>query len=194
MLSTGFTFGQFVKQSPAKPTPVKPATTKAVQTKPTTAKPSTAKSSAAKPGTAKPSSLLKVIKEGEGIEGIKVGKSTSKDVIKKFGKVYRWEVNKKYSYQMTYDSAGLSFYFCQNDKREEIFLIEIKSPFKGKTSKGVTLGKSTKEETEKIYGSPKDGFEYKGINFYYNRYGKRTLITEIDITENSGLRQCDAKK
>ncbi|MEQ1603455.1 MAG: hypothetical protein ABL999_01150 [Pyrinomonadaceae bacterium] len=148
----------------------------------------------AKPARTEKPSTLKVIKEGVGIDGIVVGKSTSKDVAKKFGKVYRWEVNKKYSYQMTYDSAGVSFYFCQNDKREEIFLIEIKSPYKGKTSKGVTLGKSTKEETEKIYGKPKDGFEYPGINFYYNRYGKRNLISEIDITEKSGLRQCDAKK
>ena len=137
---------------------------------------------------------LNVIKEGSGIEGIKVGKSTSADVIKKFGKVYRWEINKKYSYQMTYDRVGLSFYLCQTDKTEEIFLMEIKSPYKGKTSKGVILGKSTKEETEKIYGKPKDGFEYTGINFYYNKYGKRNVITEIDILETSGLRQCKERK
>jgi len=159
----------------------------ALQTKPT-AKAQAKPTQPAKPGG------LKIIKEGVGIDGIVVGRSTSKDVIKKFGKVYRWEVNKKYSYQMTYDNAGVSFYFCQSDKTEEIFLIEIKSPYKGKTTKGIVLGRSTKEETEKIYGKPKDGFEYPGINFYYNRYGKRNLITEIDITEKTGLRQCDAKK
>lgn len=136
----------------------------------------------------------KLIKEGVGVEGIKVGRSTSADVIKRLGKVYRWEVNKKYSYQMTYDSIGLSFYFCQSDKTEQIFLIEVKSPYKGKTSKGVLFGRSTKEETEKLYGKPSDGFEYQGINFYYNRYGKRNIITEIDIVESTGLRQCDAKK
>ncbi|MFT3742702.1 MAG: hypothetical protein QM785_00275 [Pyrinomonadaceae bacterium] len=158
------------------------------QTKPIAAKPKPTPTPTAKPGSSK------VIKEGIGIDGVTVGKSTSKDVIKKFGKVYRWEVNKKYSYQMTYPDAGVSFYFCQNDKREEIFLIELKSPYKGKTSRGITLGKSTKEETEKIYGKPKDGFEYPGINFYYNRYGNRNVITEIDILEKSGMRQCDAKK
>ncbi len=141
-----------------------------------------------------PKQQLRLIREGVGVDGIAVGKSTSGDVVKKYGKVYRWEVNKKYSYQMTYDKAGVSFYFCQNDKREQIFLIELKSPFMGKTSRGVTLGKSTKEETEKVYGKPRDGFEYPGINFYYNRYGKRNIITEIDITEKSGIRQCDAKK
>lgn len=111
----------------------------------------------------------KVIKEGSGVEGIAVGRSTSADVIKKFGKAYRWEVNKKYSFQMTYPERGLSFYFCQNDKREEIFLIEIKSPFRGRTSRGVILARSTKEETEKIYGKPIEGFQYRGIHFYYNR-------------------------
>ena len=137
---------------------------------------------------------LNIIREGVGIDGIRVGRSTSADVIKKFGKVYRWEVNKKYSYQMTYDSLGLSFYMCQADKSEVIFLIEIKSPYKGKTSRGIILGKSTKEETEKIYGKPSDGFEYPGVNFYYNRYGKRNLITEIDILERSGMRQCKTAK
>lgn len=137
---------------------------------------------------------VKIIKEGEGIDGLVVGRSTSADVIKKYGKVYRWEVNKKYSYQMTYADLGLSFYMCQNDKKEEIFLIEIKSPFKGKTSKGITIGRSTKEETEKAYGKPIEGFQYPGIHFYYNKYGNRNLITEIDIVEKKGLRQCDAKK
>lgn len=137
---------------------------------------------------------LNIIKEGVGIQGVTVGKSTSEDVIRRFGKVYRWEINRKYSFQMTYLELGLSFYMCQRDKREEIFLIEIKAPFKGKTSRGIILGKSTKEETEKVYGKPHDGFEYKGINFYYNKYGNRKLITEIDVLENSGMKQCDDAK
>jgi hypothetical protein len=135
-----------------------------------------------------------VVKEGKGVEGISVGNSKMDDVIKKFGKSYRWQINKKYSYQMTYDNVGLSFYMCQEDKRKEIFLIEIKSPYKAKTSKGVILGKSTKEETEKIYGKPKDGFEYRGVSFYYNKFKKKNLISEIDITENSGIRQCKVGK
>jgi hypothetical protein len=135
----------------------------------------------------------KVVKEGVGIEGIRVGKSTAKDVVKTFGGRYRREVNKKYSNQLTYDRLGLSFYYCQSDKKETIFLIEIKSPYPAKTSRGVVLGKSTKEETEKIYGKPRNGFEYRGVNFYYNRYGNRRVISEIDVVENKGLRQCDAK-
>ena len=95
---------------------------------------------------------------------------------------------------MTYDRVGLSFYMCQSDKHKVIFLIEIKSPYKAKTSRGVILGKSTKEETEKIYGKPLTGFQYKGINFYYNNYGTRKLISEIDVLENAGIRQCKAGK
>ena len=95
---------------------------------------------------------------------------------------------------MTYSRLGLAFYMCQSDKRKEIFLIEIKSPYKAKTSKGITLGKSTKEETEKVYGKPKDGFEYRGVSFYYNTFGGRRIITEIDVTENSGIRQCKVEQ
>ena len=191
LFTAAFVSGQLLPSKPVKQTKT---VTKAKTTTPAKTTPSgkaTAKAKSAAPAKA---GSLKIIKEGVGIEGIAVGKSTSGDVVKKFGKVYRWEVNKKYSNQMTYDNAGVSFYFCQNDKREEIFLIEIKSPFNGKTSRGVTLGKSTLEDTQKIYGKPTEGTQYKGIHFYYNRYGKRNLISEIDIVENTGLRQCDAKK
>ena len=135
-----------------------------------------------------------IVREGKGIEGIVVGNSTMDSVIKRFGKGYRWQVNKKYSYQMTYDRKGVSFYMCQSDKRKQIFLIEIKSPYKAKTSRGVILGKSTKEETEKIYGKPHDGFEYHGVSFYYNKFGDRKLISEIDVVESKGIRQCKVDK
>lgn len=66
-------------------------------------------------------------------------------------------------------------------------------PYKAKTSKGVILGKTTKEKTENIYGKPKDGFEYRGVSFYYNTYRNRKVISEIDVTENKGLRQCQER-
>jgi hypothetical protein len=133
---------------------------------------------------------ISIIKEGVGIEGIAVGKSTVDDVVKKFGKNYRWLTNKKYSYQMSYERLGLSFYLCQADTRKQIFVIEIKSPYKAKTSKGIVLGESSLEDIEKKYGRSTSGLEYKGVNFYYNRYGKKTIVTEIDVVENTGIRQC----
>ena len=140
------------------------------------------KTAAQKPG---------VIREGVGIEGIVVGKSTMDDVIKKFGRDYKWLTNKKYSYQMTYAHLGLSFYICQADKRKEVFVIEIKAPYRAKTGRGVLLGQSTVEEIEKIYGKLKSGLEYRGISFYYKRVGKKRIVSTIDVTENTGIRQCD---
>ncbi|MBC7798122.1 MAG: hypothetical protein H7Z37_14720 [Pyrinomonadaceae bacterium] len=132
-----------------------------------------------------------VIKEGKGIENISVGKSTMKDVEKRFGAEYKLITNKKYSYQMYYGKSGLSFYTCQLDPKKEIFLIEIKSPYKAKTSKGIELRKSTVEDVEEKYGKPERGLRYKGIYFYYNKINGKQLVTEIDVMENSGIRQCD---
>lgn len=141
-----------------------------------------------------PAPKLNVIKEGVGIEGIVVGKSTMDDVVKKFGRDYKWITNKKYSYQMSYARLGLSFYICQTDKRKEIFVIEIRPPYRARTSRGIVIGKSTVEDIEKIYGKLKSGLEYRGISFYYNRAGKKRIVSSIDVTENSGIRQCKENK
>lgn len=135
-----------------------------------------------------------VIKEGKGMSGITIGKSSMDDVIKKFGKEYKWIVNKKYSYQMNYYKLGLAFYICQSDKRKQVFVLEIKSPYKAKTSKGIIMGKSTLEDVQKKYGKLKSGLEYRGISFYYNKVNGKSVISEIDVTENSGIRQCKVGK
>lgn len=140
------------------------------------------------------SESFNAIKEGKGMSGITVGKSTMDDVIKKFGKEYKWIENKKYSYQMSYYKLGLSFYICQSDKRKQIFVIETKAPYKAKTSKGIILGKSTLEDVHKKYGKLKSGTEYRGVSFYYNKIGGKNIITGIDVTENSGIRQCKVGK
>ena len=134
-----------------------------------------------------------VIKEGVGIGKLKVGVSTKKDVEKEFGKKYKWITNKKYSYQMTY-ANGVTFYICQADIRQEIFDIEIRSPFQGKTSRGITLRQSTIEDVKKIYGTAKKGLRYQGIEFYYQKIGGKNVVTVIDVVEKSGLRQCAENK
>jgi hypothetical protein len=139
---------------------------------------------------AKQTEKVVVVKEGVGFNGLSIGKSTMSDVAKKFGKDYKWVVNKKYSYQMTYAKLGLAFYMCQTDKRKEIFDIEIRAPFQAKTSKGVILGKSTLEEIYKIYGKSNDGLEYRGVSFFYANFKGKKTVTVIDIVENSGIRQC----
>ncbi len=134
-----------------------------------------------------------VVKEGVGFNGIAVGKSTMADVAKKFGKDYKLKNHKKYSSQMIYPN-GVSFYYCYADKRKVIFDIEIRAPFQAKTSKGITLGKSTLEDIYKVYGKTADGLQYRGVSFFYvNNKGKKT-VTVIDIVENSGIRQCTESK
>lgn len=140
--------------------------------------------------TSKDDKNYKIVKEGVGFNGIAVGKSTIKDVEKKFGKGYKLIKHKKYSTQMQYPN-GLSFYACQSDKNGEIFDIEIKQPYKVKTSKGIVLGKSTLEDINKIYGKSKDGLEYRGVSFFYSNFKGKKTVTVIDIVENSGIRQCD---
>jgi hypothetical protein len=142
----------------------------------------------------KPTETYKIAREGVGLEGITVGKSTVADVEKKFGKNYKWTAHKKYSYSMAYPKLGLTFYICQTDKRREIFDIEIRQPYRAKTSKGIVLGKSTVEDIYKIYGKSKDGLEYRGVSFFYANFAGKKTVTVIDIVENSGIRQCKEAK
>lgn len=141
------------------------------------------------PPKPKPKIQYQTAREGIGVEGVTVGKSTKKDIEKNFGKKYQWTANKKYSYQMTYTN-GLTFYICQADKNQEIFDIEIRSPYKAKTAKGIKLRESTLEDVKRIYGKAEDGLRYRGIEFYYQKLGGKNLITVIDIVEKTGLRQC----
>lgn len=135
---------------------------------------------------------IKVVREGIGFDGIVVGKSTDSDVIKKFGKKFELKKHRKYSYQMVYPN-GVSFYYCQSDKRRQIFDIELRAPFEGKTSRGITLGKSTLEEIYRIYGkkAKDEGLQYRGVSFYYKKRNGKNIVTVIDIVENKGIRQCD---
>ncbi len=144
--------------------------------------------------TVKKAETYKIAREGVGIEGIVVGRSTVADVIKKLGKNYVKKTYEKWSFSINYSKLGLAFYYCQTDKSKEIFDIEIRAPYKAKTSKGVILGKSTLEDIYKIYGKSKDGLEYKGVSFFYANYKGKKTVTVIDIVENSGIRQCKENK
>jgi hypothetical protein len=144
--------------------------------------------------TPKPKETLNLIREGKGMDGFTIGKSTMDDVVRKFGRDYKWTVNKKYSFQMTYSKLGLSFYICQSDPKKQIFVLEMRAPYKAKTSRGIVLGRSTLEDINKAYGKAQSGTEYRGISFYYNKIGGKNVVTVIDVTENSGIRQCKVGK
>lgn len=147
-----------------------------------------------KPKAAKETENYKIAREGVGIEGITVGRSTAADVIKKFGKNYVKKTYGKYSFSINYPKIGLAFYYCQTDKKQEIFDIEIRAPYRAKTSKGIILSKSTLEDIYRIYGRSNDGLEYRGVNFFYAKVGGKNIVTVIDIVENGGIRQCKEAK
>lgn len=136
---------------------------------------------------------VKIAKEGVGLDGVVVGRSTAADVIKKFGKPLRTVKYKKYSTQLVYP-GGISYYHCQSDRKQVIFDIEMRAPFYVKTGKGITLSRSTLEDVYKIYGKSKDGLEYRGVSFFYAKYKGRNVVTVIDIVENGGIRQCKEAK
>lgn len=144
---------------------------------------------------------VKIVREGIGFDGIVVGKSTQVDVERKFGKKYKMITHKKYSFQMRYPN-GVSFYFCQSDRRKQIFDIELRAPFAAKTSRGITLGESTLEDIYRIYGKKKTvglsnapvDLQYLGVSFYYDKRRGKNIVTVIDIVETKGIRQCDEMK
>ena len=135
---------------------------------------------------------IEVAKEGIGVEGIKVGKSTRSDVIRKFGRDFETKKYGKYSYQMIYES-GLSFYFCQADRQQEIFVVEMRAPYRAKTLRGIELSKSTVVDIRRIYGKAKKGLRYRGVEFYYATVRGKKVVTVIDIVERKGLRECKGK-
>ena len=131
----------------------------------------------------------KIARAGVGIDGIRVGKSTRSDVIRKYGRRFKTLKHGRYSFQMKYKN-GMSFYFCQRDKRQQIFDIELRAPAKVKTAKGIILSKSTVAQVRKKYGKPKTGLRFRGIEFYYANYRGKNVISVIDIVEKGGMRQC----
>jgi len=131
----------------------------------------------------------KIAKAGVGIDGLRVGRSTRADVIKKYGRNFTTKKHGSYSAQMRYRN-GMSFYYCQKDDRQVVFDIELRSPARVKTAKGIVLNRSRLSQVYKKYGKPKEGLQFRGIEFYYNTSRGRKIITVIDIVEKGGMRVC----
>lgn len=115
------------------------------------------------------------INDGVGIGNIILHKSTADEVIVEYGGEYNLVEHNNYSYEMKYESKGLSFYYMYDDLNKKIFSIHIKFPFKGVANKGIVLGKSTMQEVVNVYGPPNWSTtdesqtwwsEYSGIEFH----------------------------
>ena len=164
-------------------------------------------------GTA--SSAQNLVQEGQGLGNISVGISTRDDVISHYGEDFKLIEHGKYSHQVVYEKLGLSFYYCYADPKQEIFIIKVKKPYEAITGKGIVLG-SLREDVIEAYGFPKDleeaervehsnivgGYVFAGIGFQFSAtttlLGDGTNVSEVwvnqmDIFEESGLRQCHAR-
>lgn len=150
------------------------------------------------------SSRAGYITEGVGVESIVVGKSTKEDILKKYGSDFKIVKHNEYSLEIVYEKIGLSFYYCQQDPNAEIFVIEVEPPYRGRTSKGIVMGKSTREDVVKAYLGRRvavdetlkemSEMEFEGIQFYFGKKSERDnkeVVIGIDVIERTGLRQCD---
>ena len=113
--------------------------------------------------------------EGLGVDGITVGYSTASDVVAKFGKDFRLTEHRKYSYEMAYDDAGLSFWYRYDDTEKKIFTIAARPSSRAFTARGIVVGKSTLQDVFNAYGesefhssSAEDTWScaYPGVEFY----------------------------
>lgn len=111
---------------------------------------------------------MPIIKAGKSFGNITLGESTVDDVVKEYGKKYKKE-KKVFSeffakdntyitftyFKMIYKKQGLVFNFTQRegDDKEVLTNIEISSPFKAKTDKGIVIDESTFEDVIAQYGS-----------------------------------------
>jgi hypothetical protein len=112
--------------------------------------------------------------EGVGIDTIKLGSSSKKDVIALYGEDFKLVAHNEYSYEMIYKS-GISFYYCYGDAAEKIFLVHIQPSSKVSTSKGIIVGESTLADVFNLYekielsNTADDGIlaaQYDGVQFF----------------------------
>ncbi|MCO6510488.1 MAG: hypothetical protein J5I65_06810 [Aridibacter famidurans] len=146
-----------------------------------------------------------IIEPGAGFDGLQVGVTMIEEVIARFGEEYAIITHGSYSQQFVYKRIGVSFYVCNADPQRQIFVIELAPPFRAKTGDGIELGNTTLAKIREKSGEPSDefnnGLEYSGIHYYYDLNDEELDLTDkqkyerkvvkIDITEKSGLRQCD---
>ena len=108
------------------------------------------------------------IKDGVGVGEILIGVSTAADVEARHGTKYILKNMNDYSYRMDYTDSEVAFYYCHQDPKKKIFLVEVHD---GLTSRGIIIGKSTVKDVVAIYGEKSGGsdriLEYPGIQFYF---------------------------
>ena len=109
-----------------------------------------------------------ILLEGKALDSIRIGESDETDVIAAYGKEFKLINHREYSYEMSYQKLGVSFYYCKADPKKEIFVVRIEEPARVMTNLGIRLGESTMEDVFRLYGKPEntsDDYKYDGVYF-----------------------------
>ncbi len=145
------------------------------------------------------------IVDGMGFDKYKIDSTTIDEVIKILGRHYKKIRHKDFCVEIIYEKYGLSFCYDPEDSEKKIFSMEFFYPFRGITSRGIVLNKSTMLDVKNAYDSL-DWYatknskywvsEYPGIEFSVERemslpqfpldenlHSKKT-ITRIEVVNN----------
>ena len=118
------------------------------------------------------------IVEGIGFDNYRIDSTSVEEVINDLGRNYKKIKHKEFSVEIKYEKYGISLYYYPEDSKKKIFSIEFYYPFRGITSRGIVLNKSTMLDVKAAYDSL-DWYttdnskywlcEYPGIEFAVER-------------------------
>ena len=112
---------------------------------------------------------------GIGIEGVAINYSTMDSVVANYGKDFALVEHNKYSFEMSYEELGLSFWYRYEDPEKRIFCIALKPASHAFTSRGIIVGKSRLRDVVASYGRSRFlttsanatwFFAYPGVEFH----------------------------
>lgn len=109
------------------------------------------------------------IVEGMGFDKYKIDSTTIDEVIKKFGRGYIKIKHKDFCVEITYEKYGLTFCYDPEDSEKKIFSMEFFYPFRGITSKGIVLNKSTMLDVKNAYDSL-DWYSTENSKYWVSEY------------------------
>lgn len=110
--------------------------------------------------------------DGIGLMDVKLSEINSDEIIDQFGINYLYKNTREGYKVLEYKDLGLSFGHEYGDDLKIIHLIDIYAPFKGVTSKGISIKKSVLEDVVKLYGTPtlKPRKSWNGLSVWECRY------------------------
>src|ERR1044072_3414140 len=125
---------------------------------------------------------------------IKVKYGTGYKEVKHYSAIDDGSAKVLYSTEWQYAKQGVSFYFRPD--RDTVFAIHVRTPFKGKTTKGIIIGTSTMQDAQDAYGKVEWSYtdtqmflEYPGISFYVPFNGKFPVPKTVE--ENALKKKID---